>query len=73
MFLHSGLHLLDVVLPKALSLNSTVNIVLETVQTHATWPWPETAEQKGDQLLKYATDLFVLSPYHTHVQRTKLK
>ena len=69
----SDYHLLDVALPKALGVNSTMNIVLETVQTHATTPWPERASQKDDQALKYETNLFVLSPYHTSVQRTKLK
>lgn len=66
-------HLLDVALPKALAANSSFNIVLETVQTHATTPWPEQVTQKDEQALKYATELFVLSPYHTFVQRTKLK
>ncbi|KAF5388240.1 hypothetical protein D9615_000405 [Tricholomella constricta] len=65
--------LLDVALPDVLSLNSTLNLVLETLQTHATFPWPKQASQKEDQALKYQTDLFVLSPYHTGVQRTKVK
>jgi len=64
---------LDVKLPSALPVNSTVNIVLQTVQTHATYPWPETAAQKDEQALKYHTGLFVLSPYDTSVQRTKIK
>jgi oligosaccharyltransferase complex subunit alpha (ribophorin I) len=69
----SNYHLVDVTLPKPLAFNGTLNIVLETVQTHATTPWPETAAQKEDQALKFKADLFVLSPYHTAVQRTKLK
>lgn len=67
------MHLLDVVLPKALNLNSTINIVLETVQTHVTWAWPQTAAQGDGQALKYKTNLLVPSPYKTHVQRTKVK
>ncbi|KAG5646561.1 hypothetical protein DXG03_002864 [Asterophora parasitica] len=66
-------HLADVKLPKALALNASLNLVLETLQTHATTPYPKEASQKEDQALKYSTDLFVLSPYHTGVQRTKLK
>ncbi|RDB22610.1 Dolichyl-diphosphooligosaccharide--protein glycosyltransferase subunit 1 [Hypsizygus marmoreus] len=66
-------HLMDVTLPKALGVNATLNLVLETIQTHATTPWPKQASQKEDQALKYQTDLFVLSPYRTSVQRTKLK
>ncbi|TFK28748.1 oligosaccharyltransferase alpha subunit [Coprinopsis marcescibilis] len=65
--------LIDVSLPTALSTNKTLNLVLETVQTHATVPWPATAAQTEEQKLKYGTDLFVLSPYKTLIQRTKLR
>lgn len=60
-------------LPKPLGVNGTTTIVLETVQTHATYPWPAEAAQKDDQLLKYETDLFVISPYKTAVQRTRVR
>ncbi|KAH7914362.1 Ribophorin I [Hygrophoropsis aurantiaca] len=66
-------HILAVTLPKKLAVNGTINLVLETVQTHATYPWPERASQKDPQALKYGTELFILSPYQTQVQRTKLK
>ncbi|KAM6495891.1 oligosaccharyl transferase alpha subunit [Amanita muscaria] len=66
-------HLINVKLPRALAVNGTLNIVLETVQTHVTKPWPERASQTEDQALKFATDLFVISPYSTGVQRTKLR
>ncbi|KAF5369896.1 hypothetical protein D9758_001057 [Tetrapyrgos nigripes] len=69
----SKFHNLDVQLPNPLELNSTVNIVLETIQTHATYPWPGRASQQEEQALKYNTTLFVLSPYKTVVQRTKVK
>jgi len=65
--------LVDIILPRSLRVNETMNIVLETVQTHVTWPLPETATQTEDQALQYKTNLFVLSPYYTLVQRTKLK
>lgn len=64
---------MDIVLPKVLSLNKTLNIVFETIQTHATQPYPKSAGQNEEQALKYTTDLFVLSPYPTTVQRTKIK
>ena len=54
-------------------MNQTANIVIETVQTHATYPSPEEAAQKDPQSLKYHTELLVLSPYKTAVQRTKIK
>lgn len=60
-------------LPKALGLNETTSLVLETVQTHATYPWPKEAAQADDQLLKYETDLLIISPYNTVVQRTKIR
>ncbi|KAJ7095377.1 Ribophorin I [Mycena belliarum] len=69
----NGIRLVDITLPQTLGLNATVNIVLETIQTHATYPWPERASQQEDQALKYETDLFVLSPYHTAIQRTKIR
>ncbi|KAH9951690.1 oligosaccharyl transferase alpha subunit [Amylocystis lapponica] len=69
----SGVHLYDIELPKALNINATTNLVIESIETHATYPWPEQASQKDPQSLKYESDLFVLSPYHTAVQRTKFK
>ncbi|KAI0327775.1 oligosaccharyl transferase alpha subunit [Cubamyces sp. BRFM 1775] len=69
----SGVYLYTVELPKALDTNGTANLVVETVQTHATSPWPEEAFQKDPQSLKYSTELFVLSPYKTAVQRTKIR
>ncbi|KDQ64495.1 hypothetical protein JAAARDRAFT_166801 [Jaapia argillacea MUCL 33604] len=71
--LDNEVYLYDVTLPKALATNGTANIVVETVQTHATYPWPQEAAQSEDQALKYESDLFVLSPYETSVQRTKLR
>lgn len=47
--------------------------MLDTVQTHATYPWPKEASQTDAQSLKFEADLFVLSPYRTVVQRTKIK
>jgi oligosaccharyltransferase complex subunit alpha (ribophorin I) len=70
---HRGYHFVDIVLPRPLGVNKTITIVLETMQTHTTWPCPATAAQAEGQALKYKTDLFVLSPYHTVVQRTKIK
>ncbi|KAK1236568.1 dolichyl-diphosphooligosaccharide--protein glycosyltransferase subunit 1 [Marasmius sp. AFHP31] len=69
----AGAHLLNAALPKALPVNGTVNIVVESIQIHATRPWPERAAQDESQALKYDTQLFVLSPYKTVIQRTKLK
>ncbi|TBU32897.1 oligosaccharyl transferase alpha subunit [Dichomitus squalens] len=69
----SGFYLYTIELPKALNVNQTSNLVIETVQTHATYPWPEEAAQKDPQSLKYHSELLVLSPYKTAVQRTKIR
>lgn len=69
----SGASLYDIELPEALKSGAVANIVVETTQTHATHPWPEEASQKDGQALKYQADLFVISPYQTAVQRTKVK
>ncbi|EMD40822.1 hypothetical protein CERSUDRAFT_111404 [Gelatoporia subvermispora B] len=66
-------YLYTVELPKALKLNASTNLVVDVVQTHVTYPWPAQAAQADGQSLKYETDLFVLSPYRTAVQRTKLR
>lgn len=60
-------------LPRPLNADATLNLVLETVQTRATWPWPPTAAQGDQQSLKYKTDLFVLSPYKTQTFKNRIK
>ncbi|KAL5527772.1 hypothetical protein ACEPAG_6573 [Sanghuangporus baumii] len=69
----SNVYLYAVVLPKGLKKNESVTVELETVQTHATYPWPASITQNEEMSLKYETDLFVLSPYVTNVQRTKVR
>jgi len=69
----SKAYLIGVELPKPLDVDGTVSLVLETIETHATYPWPQSAGQDEEQKLKYNTSLFITSPYHTAVQRTKIK
>ncbi|CCL99426.1 uncharacterized protein FIBRA_01444 [Fibroporia radiculosa] len=69
----SGMHFYSIELPKPLNLNATTNIVVETVETHATYPWPREASQQDPQSLKYESDLFILSPYKTSVERIKFR
>ncbi|KAI0053636.1 oligosaccharyl transferase alpha subunit [Auriscalpium vulgare] len=68
-----GTYEYTVELPSALSVNGTVNLVLDTVQTHATRPWPASAGQNDGQAMLYESDLFVLSPYKTVTQRIKVR
>ena len=70
---HSATYYYSVALPKALDKGQTAGLVLETVQTHAAHPFPPQAAQNDRQALKYDTDLFVLSPYKTLVQKMKFK
>jgi oligosaccharyltransferase complex subunit alpha (ribophorin I) len=56
-----------------LSVNDTLNLVVDTVHTHTTYPFPEKVGQEGDQALKYEGDLLVLSPYKTATQRVKVR
>ena len=71
--IYSATYYYSVALPKALDTNQTTNLVLETIQAHATYPFPPEAAQNDRQALKYDTDLLVLSPYKTLAQRTKFK
>ncbi|KAH8999039.1 oligosaccharyl transferase alpha subunit [Lactarius akahatsu] len=70
---HDGTYAYIVDLPKPLGVNGTVNLVVESVLTHTTYPWPEKASQKDEQSLKYEGDLLVLSPYRTATQRIKVR
>ena len=69
----SELYLFGIGLSNPVDVDGTVSIVLETVETHSTYPWPQSAGQEEEQKLKYNTSLFVVSPYRTAVQRTKIK
>jgi len=68
-----GTYSYTVNLPQSLSVNSTVNLVVETVHTHTTYAWPPQVGQEGDQALRYEGDLLVLSPYKTATQRIKVR
>ncbi|KZT12566.1 oligosaccharyl transferase alpha subunit [Laetiporus sulphureus 93-53] len=69
----SGIYFYSVELPTPLKMNETANVVVDTVETHATYPWPEQASQKDGQSLKSERELFVLSPYATAVERIKFR
>lgn len=73
-FSHCSVYsLLHVKLPKPVPLNDTINLVVDTIQTRVSHPWPEKASQKEEQGMRYSTGLFIISPYSTAVQRLKLK
>jgi len=68
-----GTYSYTVDLPNPLGVNGTVNLVVETILTHTTYPWPQKVSQEDDQALKYEGDLLVLSPYKTTTQRIKVR
>ena len=70
---YSGLHTYTAWVPSALKKDEEIALEFETVQTHVTYPWPAAVGQNEPMSLKYDTDLFVLSPYETKVQRTKVR
>lgn len=70
---YSATYYYSVALPKALDKDQTASLTLETVQTHAAYPFPPHSSQDDRQALKYDTELFVLSPYKSLVQKTKFK
>ncbi|KAG8765199.1 dolichyl-diphosphooligosaccharide--protein glycosyltransferase subunit 1 [Ceratobasidium sp. 428] len=65
--------LYSIKLPKSLKLNETANVVVSTVQSHASTPLPASAGQGEPQSLLYKTPLYVLSPYRSALQRTKIR
>ena len=70
---NSGSYLFAAVLPKALRNNENITIEVETVLTHATYAWPAHIKQSDQASMKFESDLFILSPYRTVVQRTKVR
>jgi len=60
-------------IPKPLSANGTVNLVVETVQRTPLILGLRRLGRKIEQSLKYEGDLLVLSPYKTATQRIKFR
>ncbi len=60
-------------LPHVLAANETVTLLISTIETHATIPLPATVKQGDAQSLVYETGAYVLSPYTTLSQRTRLR
>jgi len=66
-------YLYAISLPKALKLDQTVNIVVSTVQSHASVALPATASQGEPQSLMFSSPLYIISPYKSILQRTKIR
>lgn len=73
MNLNSSTWSYSVALPKPLKANANITLELNTVQSNAAFPYPAASRQEDPQSLKYTTDLFVISPYATVIQRSKIR
>ena len=53
--------------------DETATIVVNSILSHASTPFPATVKQGDPQLLKFSTDAYILSPYRTLSERTKIR
>lgn len=56
-----------------MNAHTDITLELNTVQSNAVKPVPAAVRQSEPQSLEYSTDLFVVSPYTTTIQRTKVR
>lgn len=63
----------SVTLPKSLSVNDTISLVVSSIESHASYPLPAVAKQTEGQSLVYETEAYIVSSYPTLNQRTKIK
>jgi len=68
----SNAHLYSVELPP-MTGEATATIVVNSVLSHASTPFPASVKQGDPQLLTFSTDAYVLSPYRTLSERTKVR
>lgn len=60
-------------LPKPLGVNDTLLLTVSTIESHPSTPLPAVAKQTDQQSLLYETNAYIVSPYGTVNQRTKIK
>ncbi|KIM19466.1 hypothetical protein M408DRAFT_47828, partial [Serendipita vermifera MAFF 305830] len=68
----SNAYLYSVELPP-MAEDATATIVVNSILSHASTPFPESIKQADPQLLKFSTEAYVLSPYRTLSERTKIR
>ena len=69
---YSHAHLYSVDLPP-MAANATANLVVDSILSHASTPFPATVKQSDPQRLKFETEALVLTPYPTFSQRIKIR
>jgi oligosaccharyltransferase complex subunit alpha (ribophorin I) len=53
--------------------NASATLVVNSVLVHASTPFPATVKQGDPQSLKFSIEAYVLSPYKTISERTKIR
>ena len=56
-----------------MAANATANLVVDSILSHASTPFPATVKQSDPQRLKFETEALVLTPYPTLSQRIKIR
>ncbi|KZT60727.1 oligosaccharyltransferase alpha subunit [Calocera cornea HHB12733] len=62
-----------ITLPKALPKGESLTLLIDTIESHATYPKPAFASQVDNHFRVYEADGLVLSPYETTSQRLRIK
>lgn len=70
--IYSHAYLYTVDLPP-MTANATANLVVDSILSHASTPFPATIKQSDPQRLKFKTEALVLTPYPTLSQRIKIR
>ena len=70
--IYSHAYLYTVDLPP-MAANATANLVVDSILSHASTPFPATIKQSDPQRLKFETEALVLTPYPTLSQRIKIR
>lgn len=53
--------------------NASATLVVNSVLVHASTPFPASIKQSEPQSLQFSTEAYVLSPYKTITERTKIR
>lgn len=69
---NSNAYLYSVELP-AMAEDATATIVVNSILSHASTPFPASIKQGESQLLKFSAEAYVMSPYRTLSERTKIR
>ena len=56
-----------------MAANATATLVVDSILSHASTPFPASIKQSEPQRLKFETEALVLTPYPTLSQRIKIR